>query len=501
MDTQRESQRAAGGHPARASVTSFRHEHCLRPLLTHKERMNRSASLAFAALLAARLGAHPEVIGGNFEVKFEKRFRGQTTVLAADDRYVYISDAGYSPDDKRPLQIPRQASDGGILGYSENVRQSVIRLLVCDRSTGEILHEFSGPVSRNPRVSGFELALTSPPVLLEDGLIFLTADWRLQRIRLPQGEPSKAVTIWDTDLQDETKCVPRLNDDIGYLMPVVTQMGEALFLTFNSGAGDGRKSPFQLTMVSVNLADGKLRWVRSLGQAGALDRSPSCIPMGGKKFAVATAENQIRIYSEDGEITDTFRLPSKLPKSEPGWGWGGDVLNLMRLNDQRFVVYGGGHPERGKEQNYPLVGLRLDAVGCFVLEWQMERKWGSVVNPAVGENLYQRSIDGLAAFSRENGKKLWEMPFESSLNCAWATPVAHEGFVYVSTANGLQVYRDGPVAKLLGKLEFIERSPNNRRNYSYDGPSDHSAPVIHNGSIYLAAGDKVYGLKLPLFTD
>jgi hypothetical protein len=168
--------------------------------------------------LAAFVGAGVE--GGNFNVLYERTFRGYTTVPGATDRFLFVSDSGYAPDVKRPEGAAIQAEDGSIKGYSPNLRQTVIRLLLCNRATGEIVHEFPGPVSRRPRVSGFELALTSPPVILQDGFAFLTADWHLQRVRMPEGD-GRPVQVWDLDIPVSTKLTPRLSDDIGNLMPVV----------------------------------------------------------------------------------------------------------------------------------------------------------------------------------------------------------------------------------------------------------------------------------------
>ncbi|MDB6135388.1 MAG: hypothetical protein JWM59_3631 [Verrucomicrobiales bacterium] len=194
-----------------------------------------------ALLLIPLWTAHGEVEGGNFTVLYERTFRGCAAVLAATDRFLFVSDSGHAPDDTRPDGVAMQAEDGAIKGYSPLFRQPVIRLLLCDRSTGEVVHKFSGPVSRRPRVSGFELSLTWPPVMLEDGFVSLTADWHLQRIELSAGDGGP-VRLWDLDIPVATGLTPRLSDDMGYLMPVVSRCGGTLLFTFNSApSGSGNR--------------------------------------------------------------------------------------------------------------------------------------------------------------------------------------------------------------------------------------------------------------------
>ncbi|MCD6049738.1 MAG: PQQ-like domain [Verrucomicrobia bacterium] len=447
--------------------------------------MSRILPTLLAALLCGST-LQAEVTGGSFVVHFERTFRGLTTILAATDQFLFVSDAGPAPDDQRPVQSARQADDGTILGYSPLGRQSIVRLLVCKRATGEIVHEFAGPVSRRPRVSGFELPLTSPPLLLDDGFTFLTADWHLQRIQLPVNAP-KPKQIWALDIPTATKLTPRLNDDIGYLMPALTRCGDTLLFTFNS-APAGAQSPLSLTLVAVNLIDGKLRWVRNLGPGGALDRSPTCLPLSPEKFAVVTAQGEVQTYSLAGELLHSLRAAADYQPSEPGWHWGGDTWELFRLDQSRIAAFGGRHAERGKTQDYPLCALRVGADGRLEKQWQSNIPLGSIATLALGTNLYQRSLSThLTAFSPKTGQKLWSTPALESP--PWTAPIVHDGFIYLTTYEGLQVYRDGPEAKLLGTVQFT------------DMPSHYSPPVIHSGNLYIGAGERIYALKLPLFTS
>jgi hypothetical protein len=427
-----------------------------------------------------------QVTGGSFVVHYERTFRDLTTVLAATDQFLFVSDVGSAPDDQRPIQSARQADDGTILGYSPLGRQSIVRLLVLKRATGEIVHEFAGPVSRRPRISGFELPLTSPPLLLDDGFAFLTADWHLQRIQLP-ATPSEPKLTWDLNIPTVTKLTPRLNDDIGYLMPALTRCGDTVLFTFNS-APEGAKSPLSLTLVAVNLIDGKLRWVRNLGSGGALDRSPTCLPLTSDRFAIVTAQGEVQTYSLAGDLLHSLRAAPDYQPSEPGWHWGGDVWELFRLDQGRIVAFGGRHAERGKKQDYPLCALSIGPDGRLEKQWQSNIPLGSIATLAVGTNLYQRLLTThLTAFSPKTGQKIWSAPAVESP--PWTAPIVHDGFVYLSTYEGIQVYLDGPEAKLLGTVQFT------------DMPSHYSPPVIHSGNLYIGAGERIYALKLPLFTS
>ncbi|MEZ0258344.1 MAG: PQQ-binding-like beta-propeller repeat protein [Chthoniobacter sp.] len=447
--------------------------------------MSRIFLTLLVAMLCVSTG-QAQVTGGSFVVHFERTFQGETTVLAATEQFLFVSDTGFAPDDQRPVQVARQADDGTILGYAPQSRQSIVRLLVCKRATGEIVHEFAGPVSRRPRVSGFELPLTSPPLLLEKGFTFLTADWHLQRIQLPSTAREPKLT-WDLDIPTATKLTPRLNDDIGYLMPALTRCGDTLLFTFNS-APEGAQSPLSLTLVAVNLIDGKLLWVRNLGPGGALDRSPTCLPLSSDKFAVVTAQGEVQTYSLAGELLHSLRAAPDYQPGEPGWHWGGDVWELFRLDQSRIVAFGGRHAERGRKQDYPLCAITLGPDGRLERQWQSSIPLGSIANLAVGTNLYQRSLTThLTAFSPKTGQKLWSTPALESP--PWTAPVVHDGFIYLSTSEGLQVYLDGPEFKLLGTVQFT------------DMPSHNSPPVIHSGILYIGAGQRVYALKLPLFTS
>ena len=282
-------------------------------------------------------------------------------------------------------------------------------------------------------------------------------------------------------------------------MPAVTRCDDTLLFTFNS-APDGAQEALSLTMVAVNLADGKIRWTRTLGPGGALDRSPTCLPLSAGKFAVVTAQGEVRSYSLAGDLLHTLRPAPDFQSSEPGGHWGGDLWELFRLDSNRVVAYGGRHAERGKDHSYPLCLLTFDARGHMEKQWQSSVQLGSIANLAAGANLYQRTLGaGLTAFSLKTGHKIWAVSDEDSLNCAWVAPVVHDGFVYLSTAEGLKVYRDGPEANLLGTVEFIERSKTNPKSYSNFMLSSHSAPIVYGGILYVAASDRLWALKLPLF--
>ena len=460
-----------------------------------------TALLAFLLLLRPAF-AQIEMNGGKFDIHFERSFRSHATVLGATDELLFVSDVGTDPADTRPQQgIARITDDGSVLGYDPRGRQTQIRLVVCSRRTGETLHTFSGPVTRKPRVSGFELPLTSPPVMVDDGFVFLTADWRLQRIRLPcAGAGENATTLWDLDLPVITKLTPLVNDDIGYILPGVTKCGDALVFTFNSSPA-AATAPFQLNLAIVGAADGKLRHLIPLGPAGALDCSPTCIPLADEgRFAVVTPTGDIQTFSIDGRLHRASRPITEYVPRESARLWGGDVWNLFRLDANRLISFAGGHPETEKGKDYPLCAVRMEPSGSIATIWQTTRPSGFITAPALGKNLYFRAGSELTAISPDTGKIVWHKTIEEdSLNYAWTSPIVHDGLVYHADLDGLHVYRDGPECVLVGKVEFSERHTS--KSKSIYAPSAHAPPVIRDGVIYIGVEKTVYALKLPLFPE
>ena len=403
-------------------------------------------------------------------VEYVRTFAARVAVLAATDKLLFVSDASWG--------------NGGKSGES--------RLLVCDRATGEIVHEFKGPFSRRPHVSGFASPLTSAPVLLDDGFVYLDADWHLRRIKLPPAG-AQAVEIWNFDIPESTHFTPRLNDDIGYLLPAVTLCGDALLLTFNS-APAGATAPIHTTMIAVNAADGKPRWVRNLGPAGPCDRSPTCVPVcvpeGADSFRVITASGDVQTFSLKGDLMHAFRPSGEyrpVGKGSPWRGESGNTWELSRVGKNRLLAFAGHHVESGAEEPLPVSCIETGGATDVKVLWRTMLPVGSVAAPVAGRNLYFRSARILTALDPNSGKKLWSHE-EKDDGCGFGflPPVVHAGVVYFMCEDGLRLFHDADERAEICTVEF----PNLL--------STHTPPIIHGDTLYVTEMEKLYAIKLPI---
>ncbi|MEM9478876.1 MAG: hypothetical protein AAGA58_04345 [Verrucomicrobiota bacterium] len=428
-----------------------------------------------------------EFILENSEILFENEHESYVSTLAVSDQYLYLSDVVYAPDDNRPIVAARVADDGSITGYGPKTRQRIVRLLLCDPKTGKIIHALPGPVSRQPRISGFGLPLTSPPCFLEDGFAYLTADWHLKRMRL--FEEDGPVEVWNLDIPTETNLTPRLSDDMGYLMPRVTRCGEVLLFTFNASPKQ-KRSPFEIQMVAVNLNDGKIRWTRSLGSTGALDRSPTCITNGDEEFHVITPTGDIHTYTDHGVLLRAFRPSKEFVPENAKKRWSAPVWELQRIDDSSLLAFSAESPEFGESVSTPFFRIHVSPDGSMRTIWESSARRFSVAQAAIGERLYLRTAYGLMAFSPHDGRILWKHEREELLiNCAWSAPVVHDGFVYFSTHEGLHVFWDDDEYEWAGTFNFKGVK------------SDFSPPLLHKDYLYSQSSEGFIALKLPLFLD
>ncbi|MDB6135387.1 MAG: hypothetical protein JWM59_3630 [Verrucomicrobiales bacterium] len=252
-------------------------------------------------------------------------------------------------------------------------------------------------------------------------------------------------------------------------------------------------------MAAVNLTGGRLRWTRTLGPSGAVDRPPSCVPLGSDRFAVVTATGDVRTFSIDGTLLHAVRPAGEFLPVDAATRMAGPLWELQRLDARRLIVFSGESPELGRNVSSPICCLGIEQGETMKCLWTSFKTRGPVAPAAVGSNIYLHNASGLTAYSPETGKALWDKTNEdAAINCAWSAPLVHGGFVYLATEDGLAIYRDAAECVPVGTVEFTNRKPG-RSRYTNDMPHGYAPPVIYDGTLYVTANAKLLALKLPLF--